>query len=81
MKHLQTTTLTPLPTLCIAFQFQVSRPESAAMYGIHATLVDRGACFHTDSFSFKVMSQTWLMPPACFSSPTPFTRDYTCLSA
>lgn len=53
MKHLQETTLTPLPTVCTAFQFQVTHPGSAATYGIHATLVDRGACFRTDSFSFK----------------------------
>lgn len=53
MKHLRATALTPLPTLCIAFQFQVAHPESAATDGTHATLVDRGPCFRTDSFSFK----------------------------
>lgn len=53
MKHLQATTLTPLPTLCAAFQFQVAHPRSAATDGIHATLVDRAACFRADSFSFK----------------------------
>lgn len=81
MKRLQETTLTSLPTLCTAFQFQVTHPESAATYGIHATLVDHGACFRADSFSFKSNESD---PAPCllpvFPLPLPLRRDYTCLS-
>lgn len=81
MKHLRETTLTMLPTLCTAFQFQVTRPKVQQRMEsmLHWLTVERVSA--PTLSPLKVMSQTRLMSAASFLlSHSLLRRDYTCLS-